>query len=544
MTNKEIARQFNLLGKLMELHGENPFKFRSYYSAYNILRKWGAELDTLDEHALGNIPGVGKAIVGKIQELVQTGEMQTLNKFKAITPDGIQEMLQIKGLGPKKVELIWKELGIESVGELLYACEENRLIELKGFGEKVQENIRKSTQLFIDSKGFYHFGYVEEIANRFVTILQDLFPLAHIEIVGLLARKMEVLQSIDILINQYLEEEDWVQIESVLDNDTEAEDIRFEGIPVQLFETDDENFGSEQFALSGSQEFLNAFGDVPVASDEEQVFRQKGISFIPAELRESATILANIHSMNIDKLIKDQDIKGVIHNHTTYSDGLNTLREMCDHARSNGYEYIVISDHSKSAFYANGLSEERIYQQWREIEMLNTEYGGSFKVYKGIESDILGSGDLDYEEAVLKGFDIVIASVHSNLKMDIGKSMQRLIRAIENPYTKILGHPTGRLLLSRPGYPVDHKKIIDACAANGVAVELNANPNRLDLDWRWIPYAMEKNVWVAINPDAHVCEGIKDIHFGVCAARKGGLLVSSCLNNLGTEAFDKWLEKK
>lgn len=528
----------------MELHGENAFKFRSYYTAYNNLRKWGTALDSMDETSIESIPGVGKAIAGKISELVNRGEMQTLNKYKAITPEGVQEMLEIKGLGPKKVEQIWKELGIETVGELLYACEENRLIEVKGFGQKAQESIRKSAQLFIDSMGFFHYSHVESIAMRFKDKLMQIFPNSNIEFVGLIGRKMEVLQSIEILIDRFLGEEDWEYIREFLDENTEDDVLYFGGIPIQIYETDTADFGSEQVLLTASEDFLAAFGSVSSAPTERQVFEDKGIPFIPGELRESKKIVEQIHNFDLHNLIEESDIKGVIHNHTTFSDGLNSLKEMCEHAKTLGYEYIVISDHSKSAFYANGMIEERIYQQWQEIDELNAQYGSTFRVFKGIESDILGNGDLDYDEAVLKGFDLVIASIHSNLKMELEKAMTRLLNAIENPYTRILGHPTGRLLLSRPGYPVDHTKIIDACAVNDVAIELNANPYRLDLDWRWIAYAMERGVKISINPDAHSCAGIQDIHFGVCVARKGGLTKAACLNTLDVGSIYDWMKIK
>ncbi|MBC7885847.1 MAG: PHP domain-containing protein, partial [Saprospiraceae bacterium] len=242
-------------------------------------------------------------------------------------------------------------------------------------------------------------------------------------------------------------------------------------------------------------------------------------------------------------LIEMGDIKGVIHNHSTYSDGLHTLEEMAEHVRNSGYEYFVISDHSRSAGYAGGLSEERVMMQWREIELLNATYGDQFRVFKGIESDILSDGSLDYPEDILKEFDLVIASVHSILNMDENRATTRLIKAIENPYTRILGHPTGRLLLARPGYPLDFKKIIEACAQNDVALELNANPQRLDMDWTWIPYAMEKDVLISVNPDAHSKGAVHFIRFGVAAARKGGLTIEGCLNSKSLSEFEAWLAR-
>ena len=230
------------------------------------------------------------------------------------------------------------------------------------------------------------------------------------------------------------------------------------------------------------------------------------------------------------------DIKGVIHTHTTWSDGLHSTREMAKMAQHLGYQYIGISDHSKAAFYANGLKEDRVQAQWDEIDALNGEFF-NFKILKSIECDILNDGALDYSDDILRGFDFVIASVHSVLKMNEEKATARLIKAVENPFVSILGHPTGRLLLSREGYPIDHKKVIDACAANKVAIEMNASPYRLDLDWTWIPYAREKGVLISVNPDAHTCEGIKDIRYGVLAARKGRLDTEGCLNARDLDGF-------
>ena len=273
---------------------------------------------------------------------------------------------------------------------------------------------------------------------------------------------------------------------------------------------------------------------------EAAIFEVATLPYIVPELREESTILDIAKAGNLPNLIEESDIKGVIHSHTTYSDGLNTVKEMADYSQSLGYQYIGITDHSKAAFYANGLKPDRVLAQMEEIDALNSQLA-PFKIYKGIESDILNNGSLDYEEDILSRFDFIIASVHTNLKMDKTKATERLITAIKNPYTTMLGHPTGRLLLSREGYPIDHKAIIDACSEHGVAIELNANPYRLDLDWTWIEYAMSKNVKISINPDAHSTGGIHDIHFGVLAARKGGLTAEMCFNTMGRAELDEYL---
>ena len=280
--------------------------------------------------------------------------------------------------------------------------------------------------------------------------------------------------------------------------------------------------------------------DFKALAEEENVFEKANLPFIAPELREQDWGFELAKNNQLPALIELEDIKGVVHNHSTYSDGINSLQEMAEATRDAGYEYLVMSDHSKAAFYANGLKEDRLYQQWAEIDALNTQMA-PFKIFKSIESDILNDGSLDYPEAILKQFDLIIASVHTNLRMDEEKATQRIITAVENPYTTILGHPTGRLLLSRKGYPIDHKKVIDACAANGVSIELNANPYRLDIDWTWIPYAREKGVLISINPDAHNVQGIHDIKYGVFAARKGGLTKEGCLNAKGLAEFSTFL---
>ena len=290
--------------------------------------------------------------------------------------------------------------------------------------------------------------------------------------------------------------------------------------------------------------FLQRFpgDDFKNLATEAAVFAQAKLAILPPELREEEWGLQLAVAHQVPVLIEASDVRGVIHSHTTYSDGIHSLVDMANYAREQGYAYIGITDHSKAAFYANGLSPEWVLDQMQAIDQLNAQQP-DFRIFKGIESDILADGSLDYEADLLQQFDFIIASVHSNLRMDEEKATHRLITAIENPYTSILGHPTGRLLLSRPGYPIDHRKVIDACAANQVAIELNASPYRLDLDWTWIPYALEKGVWISINPDAHSKAGIHDIYFGTFAALKGGLTVANCLNARSASAFYELVHK-
>lgn len=544
MTNKEIAKTFQLLGKVMELHGENKFKIRSYSNAYMTLRKLQEPLAEMSEEEISQIKGVGKAISAKIRELVETGEMQTLNKYLEKTPAGVVEMLSISGFGPKKVKTVWDDLGVESVGELLYAVNENRLIELKGFGKKTQDDLKQKLEYFQRTRNQFHYASLEQAAAQTITYLQDkLGEETPVSLTGAIRREAITLDGIDVLVGQ-TELSNTVFGESLIKDTTEGQVIyarTVEDYPVRIHLCAPAEFPRTLFRTTATTEFLEAFGaDLPEADTEAALFAKAGIPMIDPALRESAWAVERAREDALPTLLTDEDIKGVVHSHSTYSDGINTLREMAEYSRDQGYEYLVITDHSKSAFYANGLQPDRVRQQMEEIDTLNQELA-PFRIFKGIESDILSDGSLDYEEDTLALFEVIIASVHSNLRMDEAKATERLLSAIAHPRTTMLGHPTGRLLLSREGYPIDHQRVIDACAEHDVAIELNANPYRLDLDWTWIPYALEKGVWISVNPDAHSTAGIHDIHYGVRAARKGGLSADTCLNAMGLSGFSDWL---
>lgn len=550
MTNKAIAQHFRELGELMELHGENPFKIRSYQSAYRSLRAFEQPLSEMSAAEISGIKGVGKAISAKIEELLEKGEMATLEKYRAKTPEGIQEMLNIKGFGPKKIMAVWQGLGVESPGELLYAVNENRLVELKGFGAKTQEELRKKLEYYQKSKDRFHYASLEAEAEELEQAVKAALPDVPVSLCGALRRRAIVLDEIELLIGQIggaaTLEAQGLAVGLTADGDSYSGKAASTEIPLRIYECAAADFGGSLFERTAAADFAQAFAELlPKAewqglAEEETLFERAGLPYLVPELQEQAWSLQLAQAGQVPKLIEAQDIKGVVHAHTTYSDGANSLRDMAEYAKAQGFGYLGLTDHSKSAFYANGLQPERVFQQMAEADALNEELA-PFRIFKGIESDILNDGALDYEEEVLKAFDFIIASVHSNLRMDEAKATQRLIAAIENPYTTILGHPTGRLLLSRQGYPIDHRKVLDACAANGVAVELNANPYRLDIDWTWIPYALERGVRLCINPDAHSKEGIHDIRYGLLAARKGGLSAADCLNTLDAAGFADFL---
>ena len=542
MTNKEVASALNRLAKIMELHGENQFRIRNYSAAYITVRKLPFEVFSKEKEELEAIKGIGKSTAAKIIELKETGGIDAFNQYAEKTPDGILEMLDIKGLGPKKIRTVWKDMGIESPGELLYACSENRLLELKGFGPKTQSHLREQLIYFLDSKGKYLYGHILDEAEELMDRLQNQFPHHKFECIGEFRRKMPIVNGIEIITT--LPKSEWQEKFESWDDTAHFQDTAtFKHINVQILTCEKEKMAQTLFEQSCSTEFLQTFQknfSSENMSTEEEFFTNNGLAHIPPEARDLALSLELARNGAGLDIIEDGDIKGVIHTHSTWSDGINSIEEMAKACMDKGYEYLVMSDHSKAAFYANGLTEDRVLAQMDEIERLNDQLEG-FTIFKSIECDILSDGRLDYGDDFLSHFDLVIASIHSNLKMDEDKAMNRLLNAIKNEHTRILGHPTGRLLLSRPGYPVDHQVVIDSCAEHDVVIELNANPYRLDLDWTWIPYAIEKGVQIAINPDAHSIKGIDDIRHGVSVARKALLHKKSCLNCKSAVEFGRWI---
>jgi DNA polymerase (family X) len=540
MDNKTIARTLRLLGQLMELHDENPFKIRTISNAafkvdklpYIIADKSMEELDTID--------GIGKSTAAKIWELVHQGSIPDLENLLQQTPAGVVEMLQIKGIGPKKIRVIWKDLGIENTGELYYACNENRLVEAKGFGLKTQEEIKKVIEFKMASSGRFLYAQVEQFAEDLIKKLRQKWKTELLSCTGTYRRRCEIIDQLDLLAAISLTEnvisdleKEGLKITVRKQHILECENKQF--IKVQLTFCDKQNFGWQLIEQTGSEVHVNTLenliaGASVISKTEHEIYALAGIPFIEPELREGTNEIELAKSNKLPVLITYNDLKGTLHNHSTWSDGVHSLEEMAVFCRDElKLQYLGICDHSRSAVYAKGLNELHVAAQQREIDELNSKLA-PFHIFKGIESDILYDGSLDYEDEVLATFDFVVASVHSTLKMTEGKATERLIKAIENPYTTILGHPTGRLLLTRSGYPVDHKKIIDACAANQVVIEINANPLRLDLDWRWHQYAIQQGVLLSINPDAHRKDGFYDMHYGILTARKGGVQISNCLN--------------
>jgi len=550
MDNYQIAENFSLLGKLMDIHGENSFKAKTYAIAAYHVENLTEQLSNMPVEKIPVIKGIGESTGKKIIELLETGELKVLQDMISKTPPGVIELLNIKGIGPKKIHTIWKEMEIESIGELLYACQENRLKLYKGFGEKTQQNIIETIEYYLHNQGSYLYPQVEAVAPQIVVYLEKLFGQGNVFLTGAYKRQLEIIDELEFVVNSTNE---MVKPKFISANPPELleetpDSLLYKllnGLRLRLY-TGVENFKKRVFITSGSAEFAAAFEaqfpDIDYSKGDVMIFEQAKMSYIPYSLRETAAIIEKARTNSISNLIQPGDIKGIIHSHSNWSDGSYTVEEMAKAAKEKGFKYLVISDHSKSAFYAQGLNEERIAAQQQYVNELNDKITG-FKIFKSIECDILNDGSLDYSNSILSTFDLVIVSVHSNLKMSEEKAMMRLLNAIENPYTTILGHMTGRLLLSRKGYPVDHKKIIDACAANHVAIELNAHPSRLDIDWRHIDYALQKNVLISIDPDAHTIEGFDDIRYGVLAAQKAMVTKEQNLSSFGLKEFEAYLEK-
>jgi DNA polymerase (family 10) len=523
VSNREIRRLFGLYSELLLLHKKDETLAKWLSGAAYSLRRITVEVS--GEPARVTRKLFRPAIAKIVKELSTTGTIAALDELIQLTPSGLFEMMRIKGLGGKKLAVLWKVAKIDSIDTLLKACKNNKLTPIRGFGAKTQANILQAIENYNANTDRFHYASVADDADILVKdlakrlnvkvslcgeIRRQLTTVANIEIVAAVGAKKitaAVLKGLMILQKSALK----LTTGHTLDE-----------IPVLIYHTTKENFYTELFVRTGSEGHVRKVLTKGKFTSEEAIYKKVKLPFVVPEMRE--------------------DIKGVVHNHTTYSDGVDTLEEFTRACKDKGYEYVVISDHSKNAHYAGGLKEDKILRQFKEIDALN-KLLTPFKIFKSIECDIRVSGDLDYENSFLKKFDLVIVSIHQLLRMDEAKATKRLIKAVENPYTTVLGHMTGRQLLIRPGYPVDFKKVIDACAANKVVIEINANPYRLDMDWSHIPYALSKGVMISVNPDAHSIGEIDNIRWGISAARKGGLTREMTWNAMNLSQFSKWLKQ-
>ncbi|MBG8552710.1 DNA polymerase/3'-5' exonuclease PolX [Hymenobacter guriensis] len=554
MDNRALIRAFRLTAQLMELHEENPFKIRAYEGTANALEQLTVPVADLDRTGLPDRTGLSKTAAAKVAEMLDTGSFEELTRLLNSTPPGVVELLSVKGIGPKKIRSLWKELGIESAEQLREAAEKDEVSKLKGFGKKTQDAILAALEFTSQSRGKLLYPQAEELSEEVASQLRTAPGVEQVAVAGEVRRRLETVETVQLVAATTRPAAAHELLNGL--NGLTADARRSgpfawrgtataSGVKVEVTLAPPADFVNQLLVHSAAEEHLSetltqeARPGQPATlrhwlkrerfATEQDLYQRAGLQYVEPELREGLGELALARENKLPTLLEDQDLRGSLHNHSTYSDGSHTLREMATFLRDQGYEYLGICDHSQAAHYANGLSPERVRQQQREIDQLNQELA-PFRIFKGIEADILGDGSLDYTPSVLETFDFVVASVHSNLKMDERKATARVLRAIENPYCTMLGHPTGRLLLRREGYPLNHKAVIDACAQHQVIIEINANPWRLDLDWRWVRYALDQGVQLSINPDAHHTNGYADMHYGVLMGRKGGLTKAMTFN--------------
>lgn len=488
-------------------------------------------------------------IVKIVDELTRTGTIEALDELIQLTPPGLFEMMRIKGLGGKKLAILWHRAKIDTIEDLLKACKKNLLSTIPGFGEKTEKNIIKAIENLNDNKDRYHYASVAEDAEKLVTAFQKAYHTKMVSLCGEVRRQNTTVPGIELIAVKSSKKTDLVPLKKLMIVQTNTKDQlvghTLAEVPVTVYHTSQGKFYEELFRRTGNDDHtkhvISLIRGKNQFDSEEAIYKKAKLPFILPEMRENNAEWEFKNST--EDLISTEDIRGVVHNHTTYSDGVDKLKDFVQACINKGYEYTVISDHSKNAHYAGGLKEEKVLRQFKEIDELNKQVK-PFRIFKSIECDILVSGELDYDNSFLKNFDMVIVSIHQLLKMDEEKATRRLLKAIENPFTTILGHMTGRQLLIRSGYPVDFKKIIDACAANKVVIEINANPYRLDMDWSQLPYALKKKVMISINPDAHSIREIDNIRWGVSAARKGGLTKDMTWNAMPLAGIEKWLSNK
>jgi len=569
MDKQGIAQTLEEVGTLLELKGENPFKIRAYYNAARNLENSSEDLAKLaQEDKLQELPGIGKDLNEKIKELLKTGKLKYLEELRKEFPPELPHLLKIPGLGPKKVKVLYEELGIHSVGELEYACKENRLIDLKGFGEKTQNNILQGIQYSKKNQGTYLYDFAYTTAQSILKRLLKITDSSQGSIGGSLRRHKETVHDIDLLIASKNKASALMkyftqlpEVEQILAQGETKSSVRLKsGIQVDLRVVSPTEYPYALLYFTGNKEHntllrgiakdrglkLNEYGlfkgTKPLAcKDETAIYQALGLHYIPPEAREENNAIDWAAKKDFPKLIEEKDLKGIFHVHSNWSDGNASIEAMAQKAQDLGFQYMGLSDHSQSAKYAGGLTEQDLIKQHAEIDRLNKKL--KIKILKGIESDILADGSLDYPDKILKKFDFIIASVHSGFKMSESQMTERLIKALKNPYTTMLGHMTGRLLLAREGYRLDLDRIFMTAAKYKKIIEINSNPHRFDIDWRYLRKASQMGVEFSINPDAHSIEGLEDTFYGVGLARKGWLEKDKIFNTKSLSEVQKYLQK-
>lgn len=576
MNKDQIAAIFENIARLLELKGENPFKIRAYTHAVRALEILSEPVETLvAEERVSSVDGIGKAISEKITELVQTGRLAYYDKLRDEFPPDILTLFDIQGLGGKKIKALWDALRIDSVTKLERACKSGAVAELPGFGEKTAANIIKAIEHMRKHAGEFRFGDIAALAEGLLEDLRGHPDVNLAQIAGSYRRKKEIVRDLDFIVSSRNAESVMTYftshplVESILaQGATKSSVLLKSGIQCDLRVVSGAEYPFALNYFTGSKEhnvrmrsralskgwslneyrFSAAEGrelrePLPEIHEENDIYRALGLDPVEPELRENRGEIEAAEHHKLPRLVEWTNLRGTFHNHTTASDGRASLEDMIAAAKELGLEYLGIADHSKSSFQANGLDEKRLAAQVERIRELNAAET-DFRIFAGTECDILKDGSLDFSDDILSTLDYVVASVHSSFTMPEAEMTERIIRAMQNPHVTMLGHLTGRLLLSREPYQVNIPAILDAAAETGTIIELNANSRRLDLDWRWWPLAREKGVKCSINPDAHTTAGLQDLLFGVGIARKGWLTKDDVINTLPLSGIEKILHAK
>lgn len=576
MSLQKVGEVLEHIAQLLELKGENPFKIRAYTNAARALETLSDDLQVLvAEKRLEEVDGIGKAIAEKITTLVETGKLEYYEKLRGEFPPEIFSLFELQGLGAKKIKVMYDTLGVSSISTLEKACQDGQVAALPGFGEKTAANIIKAIAQLKKSDGQYRLGSVMALAEELLDDLRSHPRVTYAQIAGSYRRKKEIVRDLDFIVStrkgpEVLE--DFVHhplVESVLaKGDTKASVLLKNGIQCDLRVVTSAEYPFALNYFTGSKEhnvrmrsralergwslneyrFSEAEGrklkePLPEIHTEADIYKALGLSYVEPELREDRGEIAAAEEHTLPNLIEWQNLRGTFHNHTTASDGRASLEQMAEAAQELGLEYLGIADHSKSSVQANGLDETRLLAQVERIRELNKTFDG-FRLFSGTECDIRKDGTLDFSDETLGQLDYVVASIHASFTLSEAEMTKRIIKAISNPHVTMLGHLTGRLLLSREPYQVNIPAVIEAAAETGTIIELNANPRRLDMDWRWWPLAKEKGVKCAINPDAHTVEGLQDLIFGINSARKGWLSRGDVINTLPLNKIEAALAQK
>jgi DNA polymerase (family 10) len=582
MTKEQIAGVLERIAMLLELKGENPFKIRAYTNAAHAIETFGGNVPSFqDEEAVAKIPGIGKSIALKIKELAATGSLKYLEELSAEFPAGIMELFSLPGLGAKKIKALFDQLGISSIEQLQTACEQGRVAELPGFGKTTQQKLCDAIAKRAAHAGAFQFG---QVAGEAETLRSDLAAHAEalqVDIAGSYRRRKEILHDLDLLVATKTPDAimkffvSHPLVESIIAQGPTKSSVRLgSGVQCDLRVVSTAEYPFALAYFTGNKEHnielrsralqrgwtLNEYRlapapvdsktkkkgpvqKIPEVRDEADLYRAVGLDFIPPELRENWGEFEAAETHSLPKLVEKENLRGTFHCHTTASDGHNSIEEMAEAAQELGLEYLGIADHSRSSIQAHGIDETKLRSQIAAIRKVNKKLHG-FRVFAGVECDVLRDGSLDLPDEVLSQLDYVIVSVHSVFNLNEREMTQRMIRAMENPLVTMLAHPTGRLLLKREPYQIDIPAVLDAAARTGTWIELNAAPKRLDLDWRWWPRAKEKGVKCVINPDAHRTERLQDLWFGIGIARKGWLTKADVMNCLPHGEIEKALRAK